>query len=130
MSYAIGFGIALGVSVFARVAGFDRERVFYPVCLVVIASYYVLFAAMGGPNALLVETLVMAGFVLASVAGFRRNLWIVVAALTAHGVFDFFHGGIVTNPGVPAWWPPFCLAYDVTAAGFLAFLSGRLPMKS
>jgi hypothetical protein len=29
-------------------AGFDRERVFYPVLRTVIATYYVLFAVMGG----------------------------------------------------------------------------------
>jgi hypothetical protein len=28
----------------------------------------------------------------------------------------------VANPGVPLWWPSFCMAYDVTAAGILAWL--------
>ena len=71
------------------------------------------------------ESLVMAAFLAAAVAGFRLNLWIVATGLAAHGVFDFFHGHVVTNPGVPPWWPAFCLAYDVTAAGFLAWLSLR-----
>ena len=34
---------------------------------------------------------------------------------------DFFHGRFVANPGVPAWWPAFCGAYDVAAAGYLAW---------
>lgn len=126
MGYVIGVALALLVSVFARLAGFDRERAFYPVVLVVIASYYVLFAVMGGSkHALLVEVLVMTAFVVAAVVGFKFNLWLVVGALAAHGVLDFFHGRVVTNPGVPPWWPAFCLAYDVTAAGFLAWLSRR-----
>jgi hypothetical protein len=115
------------VSGIATLIGLDRDRAFYPTLVVVIASYYVLFAVMGGSgHALVVETLVMAGFLLVAVIGFKKNLWLVVAALAAHGVFDFFHGRVVANPGVPAWWPAFCLTYDVTAAAFLAWLL-RLP---
>jgi hypothetical protein len=32
------------------------------------------------------------------------------------------HGAVISNPGVPHWWPPFCLTYDVAAAGYLAWL--------
>ena len=37
-------------------------------------------------------------------------------------------GSVISNPGVPTWWPEFCLAYDVTAAVYLAWLlkSGRI----
>jgi hypothetical protein len=119
----VGVVLAGLVSVFARLVGLDRDRAFYPTVLIVIALYYVLFAVMGGSvHALLVETLVMTGFSVAAVVGFKRNLWLVAGALAGHGVFDFVHGYLVTNPGVPAWWPPFCLAYDVVAAGFLAWL--------
>ena len=106
--------------------GFDRDRAFYPTLLVVIASYYVLFAAMSGSGRVVVaESAVMSGFVLLAVAGFKLNLWLVVAALAGHGVLDGVHGRLVANPGVPEWWPAFCLAYDVTAAGFLAWLLVR-----
>lgn len=33
-----------------------------------------------------------------------------------------FHGKVIANPGTPDWWPHFCSAYDVVAAGFLAWL--------
>jgi len=33
--------------------------------------------------------------------------------------------GLLSNPGVPGWWPAFCLAYDVTAAAYLAWLLKR-----
>jgi hypothetical protein len=46
MDYAIGIGLALVVSGWAVLVGFDRDRVFYPMVLVVIASYYVLFAVI------------------------------------------------------------------------------------
>jgi len=104
MAYVVGIVIALLVSVMARLVGFDRDRAFYPTVLMVIASYYVLFAVMGGSvQAMLVESLIMMVFFCVAIVGFKVNLWLVAAALAAHGVFDFFHGHIVTNPGVPAW---------------------------
>ncbi|HEV2084180.1 MAG TPA: hypothetical protein VGR09_03785, partial [Gemmatimonadales bacterium] len=110
MPYLAGIVLALTVSGLATLVGLDRDRAFYPTVLVVIASYYVLFAVMGGSgHALVVETLVMTGFLLVAVMGFKKSLWMVVAALAAHGVFDFFHGRVVANPGVPVWWPAFCL---------------------
>ncbi len=76
------------VSGLATLTGLDRNRAFYPTVLMVIASFYVLFAVMGGSgHALVVETLVMTGFLLVALVGFKRNLWLVVVALVAHGVF-------------------------------------------
>jgi hypothetical protein len=31
----------------------------------------------------------------------------------------------IQNPGVPVWWPGFCLSFDVLAGGFLAMLLMR-----
>jgi hypothetical protein len=101
----------------------DRDRAFYPTILVVIASYYALFAVMGGSNhALLSESAAITVFLAAAVAGFKRSLWLVVAALAAHGIFDAFHNQLITDPGVPSWWAQFCLTYDVVAAGYLSSL--------
>ena len=78
---------------------------------------------MGGSiQVLMIESMVIAAFLGASIAGFRRSLWLVVAALAAHGVFDLVHGHLIENPGVPPWWPPFCLAFDIVAAAYLAWL--------
>ncbi len=123
MPQVIGLVLALAVSAYARATRLDRDRALYPVVLVVIASYYVLFAVMGGSaRSIVIESSVAGGFVLAASLGFRQNLWLVAAALGAHGVLDLFHARLVTNPGVPAWWPGFCLAYDATAAIFLSGL--------
>jgi hypothetical protein len=130
MPYLTGIVLALTVSGLATLVGLDRDRAFYPTLLLVIASYYVLFAVIGGSaHALVVETLVMTGFLLVALIGFKTSLWLVVAALAAHGVFDFVHGRVVANPGVPAYWPAFCLTYDVTAAAFLAWLLRRRDPK-
>jgi len=128
MAYVIGIVLALAVSTYATLLQLDRDRAFYPTVLIVIAAYYVLFAAMGGSGrVMIVELLVAAVFVVAASLGFRRSLWLVVVALAAHGVQDFFHARRVANPGVPAWWPAFCLTYDVAAAGYLAW---RLTYRS
>ena len=126
MAYLIGAGLAVAVGVFAWAVGFDRSRVFYPVVLIVVASYYVLFAAMAGATgALGTELLLFAAFAAVAVLGFRLSLWLAAAGLLAHGLMDFAHGSLVDNPGVPAWWPAFCLGYDVAAAAFLAVLLRR-----
>ena len=126
MAYLIGVVLAAAVCGLATIVGFDRDRAFYPTLTIVIASYYGLFAVMGGSTrALMHESLVIAGFLLVSVVGFKRNLWLLVVALVAHGMFDFIHAGVISDPGVPAWWPPFCLAYDVVTAAYLAALLAR-----
>jgi hypothetical protein len=122
MAYFVGAGLALAVSLLATVVGFDRDRAFYPTLLIVIASYYGLFAVMGaGPAELARESVVMAGFLLVSIVGFKRNLWVLVGGLCAHGIFDLSHARLIANPGVPVWWPAFCLTYDVTAGTYLAW---------
>jgi hypothetical protein len=123
MGYAVGIVLALGVALFARVTGLDRGRAFYATVAMVVASYYVLFAALGGStHGLLAESLIMAAFTAVAVVGFRRNMWLVVACLAAHGVLDLFHSRVLASSGVPDAWPAFCMAYDVVAAGFLAWL--------
>lgn len=62
----------------------------------------------------------MTVFVVAAVIGFKFYPWLVVACLAGQGVFDCFHDLVVENPGVPEWWPAFCLAFDVGAAALLA----------
>jgi len=128
MPYVIGIVLSVSVASFARCVGFDRDRAFYPTVLMVIASYYVLFAAMSDSvHTVLLESVVMTVFVIAAVVGFKSSAWIVVAALAGHGIFDVVHGNVVENSGVPAWWPAFCLAYDLGAAGSLAWLLQRRP---
>jgi hypothetical protein len=126
MPVLVGVILALGVSLFATLVGLDRDRAFYSTVTIVVASYYVLFAVMGGSAASVrSEGVVMLLFVVASALGFRRNMWVVAAALCGHGLLDSVHSSLITNPGVPAWWPPFCGAYDVTAGCYLALLLSR-----
>jgi hypothetical protein len=107
--------------VFAAVIGFDRERSFYSTLLFVIATYYVLFAVMGASRrTLIIEIVIASGFTLFAVLGFKGNLWLVAVALLGHGIFDFIRPSLIANPGVPHWWPGFCLAFDLIFGGWLA----------
>jgi hypothetical protein len=131
VEFLVGAVLALSVGLSATFVGLDRDRAFYPTVMIVIASYYALFAVMGGSaHALAIESIVIVAFLGASIAGFRTSLWLVVAALAGHGLFDFIHGHLIVNPGVPAWWPPFCLSYDVAAAAYLAWLLSRSRVRA
>ena len=130
MAFLVGAVLALAVGLFATRAGLDRDRAFYPVVTIVVASYYALFAVMGGSHrALALETLAGLVFVAAAVAGFKRSLWLTMLALAAHGLFDLTHAALIFNPGLPPWWPAFCGTYDVTAGVYLAWRlrSGGIP---
>ena len=130
MEYLIGIGLALAVCAFALVSGFDRDRAFYPTVAIVVATYYILFAVIGGStsgfgSALGKETVVALAFAALAVAGFKKNLWLAAAAIAGHGLFDAVHHLFIHNPGMPAYWPGFCMAFDIVAGGWLAVLLMR-----
>jgi hypothetical protein len=74
MEYLIGVGLAVVVCTFAMLVGFDRDRVFYPTLVTVIATYYILFAVIGSSTpALALESLIAGAFFALAVAGFKRT---------------------------------------------------------
>lgn len=123
MQYWIGFVLATATVGLGGMTDFARERLFYPMVLIVIATYYILFAAIGAPSStVIVELVIAAGFMVVAGIGFRHKLWLVAMALVGHGAFDIVHSMLIENPGVPFWWPGFCFAYDVTVGLYLAIL--------
>jgi hypothetical protein len=126
MPFLIGAVAALGAGVFAVWIGLDR-RTFYATVLIVVATYYVLFAVIGGSSRVLViELIAMSVFAVLAAVGFRTSTWLIAAGLALHGAFDWFvHASLVTNPGMPSWWPAFCGSYDVAAAIVVAILIAR-----
>ena len=131
LPYLVGFAVAPAVAAFAWLAGFDRDRSFYPTVVIVTASYYALFAVLAGDPRALVEE--VPGFLLfAAVAtiGYRITPWVVVTAFVGHGAFDVLHGEMIANPGTPSWWPAFCLSFDVAVAACLALRIRLAPFKA
>ena len=129
----VGAALAAGVGVFAHVIGYDRDRSFYAAVLTVVGALYVLYAVIaGGGDRLIPEVAFFGIFAALAVVGFQTNLWVIVAGLALHGVFDFVRFTFLVAPGAPGWWPEFCGSYDVVAAlGLAALLSlGRLRAAS
>jgi hypothetical protein len=123
VAYVVGAVVALLTYALGKVAGFDRDRAFYATILIVVGHYYVLFAVeAGSTSALIPELAGMTVFVALAVAGFKFAPWLIPAGLAGHGVFDAVHGYLVTNPGVPTWWPAFCGTYDVVIGAAVATL--------
>lgn len=122
MEYVVGLVLSLAVGAFTTAVGFDRDRSFFPTVLIVIGSFYVLFATMAASGRPLVPEIAVAClFAVVAVIGFKWNLWLVVAGTAGHGVFDLVHHHLIENTGVPAFWPGFCLAFDVAFGAWAAF---------
>ena len=123
MAYMIGLGLGLVTAALGRMAGLDRERGFYATILMVIPTYYILFAVMGGSaRALTIASAATVVFFAIAIAGFRSSPWLIAGGLAAHGIFDLTHQYLVENPGVPPWWPAFCLTIDVVLAAAAALM--------
>ena len=119
----IGIALAPVIVVLGRLSGLDRDRAMYPIALIVIAAYYVLFATMGGAQALPSELFAATVFIVVAIVGFRTSLWWVAAGIAGHGVFDWVvHPHLIANPGMPVFWPAFCGSIDVALGAFLAIL--------
>ena len=126
MEYLIGIILAAATAGLAVTVGFDRERSFYPVVAIVVATYYILFAAMGADSPTLLKEIGGAAlFIVLALVGYKKSTWLVAVALMGHGVFDFVHHALIDDPGVPPWWPGFCAAYDIALGGWVAARLGR-----
>src|SRR5690242_3198333 len=104
MEYLVAVILGIVVAGFAKASGFDRDRAFYPTALIVIASYYPLFAVMGASRYAVLEMETAIGLVFSVLAflGFKKSMWLAAAGIAGHGFFDFFvHHAVVTNPGMP-----------------------------
>ena len=112
--FIAGIFLAVGIAAFGKITRFEQDRSFYPTILIIIASYYILFAILGDSrHALIWESAVAVAFSAIGVFGSLRVPLLAGAAIAAHGLFDLVHHDIIPNPGVPSWWPTFCAGVDV-----------------
>ena len=119
-------GVVLGIAVaaLAKFTRFDEDRSFFSTVLVIIASYYVLFAVLDGSHHALVWELVIAiVFSTVAILGALFFPTLVGIGIVAHGVFDLVHDSIIENAGVPTWWPNFCASIDVLLGFWVVVLS-------
>ncbi len=132
MPYIIGFALAPAIVLLGRLSGMDRDRAMYPITLIVIASYYVLSATMGGQAALVGELFAAMVFVVVAILSFRTSLWWAAAGIAGHGLFDWLvHPHLPANAGMPVFWPAFCGSIDVALGALIAILllRGAIPAR-
>jgi hypothetical protein len=122
----IAWGVGWGVLQAASPLAFfwlDAATV-YALGIVLIAAVYIGLAVSDGRRKVIaVEIAVASLFVLVAAVGVTASGWVLVAGLLGHGLKDAWQHrtGFVANT---RWWPPFCAAVDVVAAGLIAVLIG------
>jgi hypothetical protein len=128
MPIVVGVLLAIAIAALAKFTRFDEERSFYSTVLVIIASYYVLFAVLGGSSHALVWELVIAVvFSTVAIIGALFLPTLVGTGIIAHGLFDLVHDILIENSGVPTWWPTFCGSLDVLLGLWVITLSRSRP---
>ena len=126
----VGLMAAAGAILIARkVLTPKAEQTFYALFLIMIAAFYLAFAAYFGasPAAWRTETTVVLAFVVIGLAGTRLPL-ALMAGYFLHGVWDLLHefeahgGHSAFEPGqltaIPLAYGIFCMAFDFAMAAY------------
>jgi len=122
MEYILGIVLASLTASIANLFRFENRQLFYSIVLMVIAVCYAAFALYAGHRSeFITETLVGLVFFVLAVAGYCRNIWLIVIGLLAHGIYDVIHQDLLPYDGIPKWWQAFGYAYDLTVAIWLVW---------
>jgi hypothetical protein len=115
------------------VARFIRgERWLYSVGLLTLPSLYASFALRAGEPAVGVREMIygvpflVAGLAFAFVS-VRQSAVVVGVFWLLHGLYDLVHSQLITNSGVPGWYPIWCFMVDVVIGLYLLWLARRIP---
>ena len=125
-------GAAVGVLTIVAARLIRGERWLYSLGLLVLPGLYAFFALRADEQAVGIKEMifgvpwVVAGLVFALVS-IRQSAVVVGVFWLLHGLYDLVHGRLITNPGVPGWYPIFCFVVDAVVGGYLLWLSRRLP---
>jgi hypothetical protein len=126
----VGVLLAVGIAALAKFTRFDEDRSFYSTVLIIIATYYVLFALLdSSAHALVWELVIAVAFSIVAIIGALFLPTLVGTGIIAHGLFDLVHDAIIENPGVPTWWPSFCGSIDVVLGLWVILTRSRLTRE-
>ena len=125
----IGLMAAAGtISITRKLLAPKTEQIFYATFLIMIAAFYLAFAAyFGVASAWRVETAVVMAFVVTGLLGVRlpyalivgyslHGLWDLLHELQAHGAYSAFEPGKLT--AIPLAYGLFCAAFDFSMAAY------------
>ena len=125
-------GAAVGVLTIALARFIRGERWLYSVGLLTLPSLYAFFALRAGEQAVGVKEMVyglpyvVAGLLFAFVS-VRLSAVVVGVFWLLHGLYDLAHSRLITNAGVPDWYPIFCFVVDAVIGSYLLWLSRHVP---
>ena len=125
-------GVASGVLTIVVARLIRGQRWFYAIGLLTLPSLYAFFALQAGEQAVGVKEMiygipfVVAGLVFAFVS-IRQSAVVVGAFWILHGLYDLMHSRLITNAGVPGWYPVWCFSVDAVIGAYLIWLSHRVP---
>jgi len=130
---AIGIviGIAIALSAIAIARALRWQHWYYSATLILLPLVYGAFAmGVGAGNIAVNELLLGIPFLAVGaglmVRGFRRSAIIVGCLWLSHGAFDLFHDLLLSNPGVPSWYPALCAGFDLSVGSYVLWLSTTL----
>ena len=125
----IGLMGAAGTIFIARkILAPKMEQIFYAMFLILIAAFYLAFAAyFGVATAWRLETIVVLAFVVIGLLGARlpfalilgyslHGVWDLLHELQAHGAYSAFEPGQLT--AIPLAYGVFCAAFDFCMAAY------------
>ncbi len=125
-------GAAVGVLTIVTARLIRGQHWVYSVGLLTLPSLYAFFALQAGEPALSAKEMIygipfLAAGLLFTVVSVRQSATVVGALWILHGVYDLMHSRVLTNPGVPGWYPVWCFAVGVVIGAYLLWLSRRVP---
>lgn len=125
-------GAAFGVLTIVSARLIRGEPWLYSLGLLTLPSLYAFFALQAGEQAVAVKEMiyglpyVVAGLVFAFVS-VRQSAVVVGVFWLLHGLYDLVHSQLITNTGVPSWYPIFCFVIDAVVGSYLLWLSRCVP---
>ena len=125
-------GAASGVLTIVLARLIRGERWLYSLGLLTLPSLYALFALLVGERSVSAQEMLygvpfLAAGLLFALVSIRQSAAMVGAFWILHGLYDLIHDRLITNVGVPGWYPLWCFSVDVVVGGYLLWLSRRVP---
>ena len=117
----LGALACLAFVLLARKAGSRRETLIYVVGLIVAASIYVGFAAIGGAplSWIALESGGLLLFSVIALLGLKVRVQFLVLGWAVHPAWDVCLHQVMKVGFVPEWYPTACLAFDLILAAYI-----------
>jgi hypothetical protein len=125
-------GAAVGVLTIVLARVIRGRHWLYSLGLLTLPTLYAFFALRASePTVAVKEMIYGIPFVAVGLAfalmSIRQSAVVVGACWILHGLYDLTHSRLITNAGVPSWYPVWCCSVDVVVGAYLLWLSRRIP---